>query len=133
MNDKHAEHVNVDEKEADELSYEGGRRSAQFVGGFRQAIKTQTYYMGDLNAQAKLLVSQLDEYNMLASYHGAPTVDVRKALVFLENRVARFYGLKNKYNGNGSLRERVESVLLKSIDEEIERTQQEMADIESDV
>lgn len=72
-------------------------------------------YFGDFRSQADMLKKQIDQHNApIIGKHlaaGGSTmefipgvIDFIPALMKLKNRVSRFYGLNNKYDGRGNRR-----------------------------
>ncbi|WP_020208261.1 hypothetical protein [Gilvimarinus chinensis] len=74
-----------------------------------------SYEFSDVKKQTKMLTEDINQNNQAAraahiASGGSPysfvpgTIDLECALKAMRRRVARFYGLNNKYDGNGNLR-----------------------------
>jgi len=64
------------------------------------------YYMGDIKEQRRYLMALVNGYNA----HKQPTephIDVNEVIRKCMKRIAKFYGMDNKYRGDGTRREQL--------------------------
>lgn len=61
-------------------------------------------YFGNLKEKLDTCRGYVGMYNQMAASKQAPQIDMEKALAKIVKQHNRFYGLDNKYKGDGSLR-----------------------------